>query len=291
MKLRGQLSLLSTVFAIWIPSYAESVDSTAKGDSEWNLVWQDEFNGTELDLCKWGKEENNYGGGNGESQHYSVSRKYCYVAESALHIAAYRDAYTSVDGKTQPYTSARIRTLQRGDWTYGKIELRAQMPSGQGMWPAVWLLPSDNVYGGWAASGEIDILESRGSETDRTTSAIHFGGPWPRNTYLSKEYLLPHGQRTDNDFHVYTLEWSADSIVWSFNGVPYHTRTKGEWYSEAAPESSTAPFDQDFHLIVNLAVNGRFFEGTQQSADMLPDSAFPQILKIDYIRVYQQPTD
>jgi len=254
--------------------------------NQWALVWSDEFEGNLLDLCKWGKEENNYGGGNNEAQHYSVLPKYCTVENGTLKIAVFRDSYTTVDGKTQPYSSARIRTLQRADWTYGRFEVRAKVPGGEGIWPAVWMLPSEDTYGGWASSGEIDILESKGSLTDRTYGTIHYGGEWPENTYTGTEYFLPEGT-FDDGFHTYAIEWYPDRIDWFVNGIKYQTLTKDQWYSTAAPGSTTAPFDQDFHLIINLAVNGGFFNGTDQDANNLPDSAFPQILEVDYVRVYQ----
>ncbi|WP_269541393.1 glycoside hydrolase family 16 protein [Cerasicoccus fimbriatus] len=253
---------------------------------QWALVWADEFDGDELDLSKWGKEENNYGGGNNEHQHYSVNEKYAYVEDGKLHIAVYRDPYTSNDGKTQPYSSARLRTLQRGDWKYGRFEFSAKVPGGEGIWPAIWMMPSENVYGIWAASGEIDILESKGNYTDRTYGTIHFGESWPNNTYTGTEYYLPEGT-FDDGFHTYAIEWWPDRIEWHVDDVKYQTLTKDQWYSAAAPGSETAPFDEYFHLIINVAVNGGFFNGTGQNANNLPDSAFPQVFEVDYARVYQ----
>lgn len=253
---------------------------------EWVMVWADEFEGTELDYGKWEKEENNYGGGNFERQAYRTDPKYCFVEDGALHIAVYRDPHTTSDGKTQPYSSARIRTQKRGEWTYGRFEIRAKMPSGQGIWPAVWLLPTESPYGGWAASGEIDIIESRGSAVHETTGALHFGGPWPRNTHLAHSYAFPDRDAAEA-FHTYGLEWNADEISWFVDGQLCQTRAKSEWFSEAARDDPNAPFDQPFHLIVNVAVDGRFFEKTDQHADALPASAFPQTLEVDFIRVYQ----
>ncbi|WOO42831.1 glycoside hydrolase family 16 protein [Rubellicoccus peritrichatus] len=252
--------------------------------NQWVQVWADEFDGDSIDLTKWGKEENNYGGGNNEAQHYSVLEKYAYVENGKLHIAVYRDPYTTVDGKTQPYSSARLRTLQRGDWKYGRFEVRAKVPGGEGIWPAIWMLPSEPAYGIWAASGEIDILESKGTLIDRTYGTIHYGGSWPDNTYTGTEYFLPEGNFADG-FHTYAIEWYEDRIEWYVNGVKYQTLTKDQWFSAAAPDSDTAPFDQKFHLIINVAVNGGFFNGTNQDANNLPDTAFPQVLEVDYIRV------
>ncbi|MGJ8671798.1 glycoside hydrolase family 16 protein [Rubritalea sp.] len=253
---------------------------------EWVLVWADEFNGNALDLTKWAKEENNYGGGNNERQAYRTDAKYCSVKDGNLNLSVFRDPHTTNDGKTQPYSSVRIRTLKRGDWTYGRFEVRAIMPKGQGIWPAVWMLPTDSKYGGWAAGGEIDIIESRGSAVHETTGALHFGGAWPKNTYLSHSYKFPKLDASEA-FHVYALEWSADAIKWFVDGKLCQTRTKEEWFSEAAKENPHAPFDQAFHLIINVAVDGGFFKDTTQRADALPPTDFPQTLQIDYIRVYQ----
>jgi len=254
--------------------------------NQWVLVWSDEFEGNDLDYSKWEKEENNYGGGNNERQAYRTDPKYCFVEDGILNIAVYRDAHTTSDGKTQPYSSARIKTQKRGDWLYGRFEVRAKMPSGQGIWPAVWMLPTESRYGGWAAGGEIDILESRGSEVGETTGAIHFGGAWPRNTYLSHTHTFVDKNAAE-DFHLYALEWSPDEIKWFVDGELCMTRTKDEWFTEAAPDNPRAPFDQPFHLLINVAVDGRFFEGTEQQADLLPPDAFPQILQVDHVRVYQ----
>lgn len=253
---------------------------------EWVMVWADEFDGNDLDYTKWEKEENNYGGGNFERQAYRTDPKYCVVDEGLLNIAVYRDAHTTSDGKTQPYSSARLRTLKRGDWKYGRFEVRAKMPNGQGIWPAIWMLATESKYGGWAACGEIDILESRGSAVHETTGALHFGGGWPNNTYVAHSYEFPKEDAAEA-FHVYTLEWNADEIKWFVDGKLCQTRTKDEWFSEAAKEDANAPFDQPFHMIINVAVDGRFFEKTDQRADLLPEDAFPQRLQVDYVRVYQ----
>jgi beta-glucanase (GH16 family) len=253
---------------------------------EWVTVWADEFEGDELDFSKWAKEENNYGGGNNERQAYRTDSKYCFVKDGFLNIAVYREPHTTNDGKTQPYSSARIRTQKRAEWKYGRFEIRAKMPSGQGIWPAVWMLPTESKYGGWAAGGEIDIIESRGSEVHETTGALHFGGAWPRNTYLAHSYTFPK-ENAAEAFHTYVLEWSADEIKWYVDGELCQTRKSDEWFSEAAKDNPSAPYDQLFHLIVNVAVDGRFFEKTDQKADLLSPDAFPQILQIDYIRVHK----
>ena len=266
--------------------YPEAEYRVVTPSREWLLVWADEFDGEDLDYSKWEKEENNYGGGNNERQAYRTDPKYSFVKDGSLHISVYRDAHTTSDGKTQPYSSARLRTQNRGEWRYGRFEIRATMPAGQGIWPAVWMLPTESPYGGWASSGEIDIIESRGSAVHETTGALHFGGPWPRNTHLAHSYAFPDLDASE-DFHIYTLEWNEDEITWFVDGKRCQTRSRSEWFSEAARNDESAPFDQPFHLIVNVAVDGRFFEKTKQRADSLPEDMFPQTLEVDYIRVYQ----
>ncbi|MDF1852224.1 MAG: glycoside hydrolase family 16 protein [Verrucomicrobiales bacterium] len=253
---------------------------------QWVQVWADEFNGEDLDYSKWAKEENNYGGGNNERQAYRTDSKYCVVEDGLLKLHVFRDPHTTSDGKTQPYSSARIRSRKRGDWQYGKFEVRAKMPDGQGIWPAVWMLPTGSKYGGWAAGGEIDIIESRGSAVHETTGALHFGGAWPRNTYLSHSYTFPDKNAAE-DFHLYVVEWNADEIKWFVDGELCQVRKKEEWFSENAKDNPSAPFDQTFHLIMNVAVDGGFFDKTDQKADLLAPDAFPQTLEVDYVRVYQ----
>ncbi|MFK7912091.1 MAG: glycoside hydrolase family 16 protein [Akkermansiaceae bacterium] len=257
-----------------------------KLNKQWVLVWNDEFNDNKLDPSKWAREENGYGGGNNERQFYSTDKKYAHTKNGLLHVSAYRDPHTTVDGKTQPYTSGRIRTIHRAEWKYGRFEIRAKMPGGQGIWPAVWMLPTESPYGGWASSGEIDIIESRGSKVEETVGSLHFGGPWPRNTHLTASYQFPKKNAAE-DFHTYVVEWNKDQITWAVNGHIYQTIKKEQWRSEKAPKNPSAPFDHPFHLIINVAVDGGFFKGTQQKSDLLPDAQFPQTLLIDYVRVYQ----
>ena len=108
------------------------------------------------------------------------------------------------------------------------------------MWPAVWMLPTESKYGGWATGGEIDILESRGSAVHETTGALHFGGAWPRNVYLAHAYKFPDKDAAET-FHTYALEWNADEIKWSVDGVTWKTRKKEEWFTEAARDNLRPP--------------------------------------------------
>lgn len=253
---------------------------------QWVTIWKDDFNGTGIDRSKWSNEVNGYGGGNNEQQYYSDSPKYSFVKDGNLNMAVYRDAHTTSDGKTQPYSSSRLRSMYRGEWTYGRIEIRAKMPSGQGIWPALWMLPTNSPHGGWAAGGEIDIIESRGSEVDKTIGTLHFGDNWPKNAYKGGNTKF-EGKNAAEDFHVYMVEWKKDEISWFLNGKKWQTIKKEDWFSASAKKSQTAPFDSPFHLIFNVAVGGHFFGDTGQDANKLPASAFPQTLLVDYVKVSQ----
>ena len=138
----------------------------------WNLVWRDEFDGSSIDSSKWEHEVNAWGGGNNELQYYTASSANSRVIDGKLIIEARAGSYTGDEG-TRDYTSARLRTLNKGDWLYGRVEGRIKLPTGQGLWPAFWMLPTDWVYGGWAASGEIDIMELVGHEPSTVHGTLH----------------------------------------------------------------------------------------------------------------------
>jgi beta-glucanase (GH16 family) len=242
------------------------------------LVWSDEFDGAEVDLSKWTLQLGDGtevglppGWGNNELQYYQAEN--ATVASGFLTITAKEE---SVGGRN--YTSARMRSLGKGDWTFGRMEMRARMPIGQGMWPAFWMLPSDSIYGTWAASGEIDIVEYIGSQPNRILGTIHYGGSWPGNVYSSTNYFLPGGTFHD-DFHVFAVEWERGEIRWYVDGIQYASRFS--WYSTGGP--FPAPFDVDFHLLLNLAVGGNL------PGPPGPTTVFPQQYVIDYVRVYQLP--
>ena len=174
------------------------------------------------------------------------------------------------------YTSSRMRTLGLGDWTYGRFEMRARLPVTQGMWPAFWMLSSVPDYGAYAASGEIDIMESRGSNPEQIFGTLHYGGPSPDVVSTGATTFLP--PETATDLHVYAVEWKAGQIRWYVDGQLYSEQFG--WFSTGGVYP--APFDVDFHLLLNLAVGGTF-GGNPDSTTVLP-----QDYVIDYVRVYQQ---
>jgi beta-glucanase (GH16 family) len=244
----------------------------------YQLVWQDEFDGTQLDLDKWEPQIGTgcpdlCGWGNNELQYYRSQN--ASVANGLLTITARRESFAG-----SQYTSARLRTRNKGDWTYGRIEVRAKMPIGQGLWPAIWMLPTDSVYGTWAASGEIDIVEYLGQDPDRVFGTLHFGGTFPQNQFSSRDYTLPSGD-FHSEFHDFAIEWDATEMRWFVDGVLYATQT--QWFSTAAPYP--APFDERFHLLLNLAVGGNL-PGSPDGS-----TVFPQQFVVDYVRVYEQVDD
>jgi beta-glucanase (GH16 family) len=243
---------------------------------EWNLVWADEFEGDQLDETKWsymtgdGTEYGIPGWGNNELQYYREEN--VKVADGMLTITARRE---NIGGRQ--FTSGRIRTKDKGDWTYGRIEFRAKMPVGQGLWAAVWMLPTEEYYGGWAASGEIDIMEYLGHETGVVHGTLHYGGQWPENQYNGKSYTTD-GPSFASEFHDFAMEWEEGEFRWYVDGDLYQTQSSG-WYSSSGP--FPVPFNRDFHLLVNLAVGGNWPGNPDASTQ------FPQDLVLDYIRVYQ----
>jgi beta-glucanase (GH16 family) len=240
----------------------------------WELVWNDEFDGTALDLSKWEFEVNARGGGNNELQYYVTNNT--HVSAGRLLIVARKERYTGAEG-TRAYTSSRIRTRGKGDWLYGRFDIRAKLPKGRGIWPAIWMMPTDNKYGGWPHSGEIDIMELLGHQPNKVYGTLHSSRTGGRHTSAGTNTTLAAGSFAD-DFHVFRLDWEPVAMRWYIDDRLYQAQTN--WQSRA--HSFPAPFDQRFHLIVNLAVGGHW-PGNPESA-----TTFPQAMVIDYVRVYRK---
>jgi beta-glucanase (GH16 family) len=271
----------------------------------WKLVWRDEFDGSAIDPAKWDFDLGNGffdyrshtwipGWGNEELQYYTRDPANVFVKDSVLTIRAQKEAIHGCG-----YTSARLKTRRR-DGTplftqrYGKFEFRAQVPFGKGLWPALWLLPQDDAYGGWAASGEIDVMEIVGEKPKQVLSSIHFGSGFPARSLVTHVHDLPNDS-TVADWHVYAVEWEPGEIRFYVDGV--HTNTQSFWWScskttkkgagvepkrKADVNSWPAPFDQPFYIVMNVAVGGNF-PGVPN-----PATAFPAELRVDYVRVYEK---
>jgi len=274
--------IFNALTALVFVSTALFIFSIPLAAQDYQLVWYDEFDGPNIDLTKWEHEVNGWGGGNNELQYYTDRPENSFIENGCLVIQALEETYTGPDG-TREYTSARLRTLNKGDFLLGKIEARLKLPSGQGMWPAFWMLPTDWVYGGWAASGEIDVMEAV-NIPKQIVGSIHYGGVAPDNTSSNGYYSEGHGPKATDfskDFHIYTLEWEANEMRWYVDGNLYSTKT--DWWSTGGPYP--APFDQRFHLLLNLAVGGNWPGDPDES------TVFPQRYYIDWVRVYQIPND
>lgn len=258
-----------------------------------NLIWQDEFNGTTLDTSKWNYEQgyylnddpNTWGWGNAELQHYTDSAQNVFVQDGKLNIRALNEpkSFPQDPNRYAQYSSGKINTKNHFTLKYGRVDFRAKLPTGNGVWPALWMLPQDSPYGTWAASGEIDVMEARGRLPGSTSGAVHFGGTWPANQHISGEYHFPEGQNINNDYHVYSVVWEEDNIKWYVDGKFFFKVTNEQWYSLAAPNNPNAPFDQPFYLIMNLALGGNFDSGISPNP-----SDIPATMQVDYVRVYKE---
>jgi beta-glucanase (GH16 family) len=252
-----------------------SVCSVAMAE-DWRLVWQDEFDGTSLDVLKWEIEVNAFGGGNHELQIYTDRNENVRVENGHLVLAAHKRKY-GIAGTERDFSSGRIRSKRRGDWKYGKMEIRAKLPQGQGIWPAIWMLPTDDTYGVWASSGEIDIMEFKGQEPDTIWGTLHYGQKWPDNMHTGETFKLANGNFSD-DFHTYAVEWEEGVIRWYVDGKLWQTQTKWSTPNGEFP----APFDQRFHMVLNVSVGGEFLGNPDDS------TVFPAKMLVDYVRVYQR---
>lgn len=290
----GRQTFTVEVRAPWYQK--NKVRQTVYTESPWNSTWLEEFDGVSLDETKWsyqdgtGAEYGNDGWGNSEEQYYT--RDNLKVSDGELVITAKKEQR---DGKK--YTSARIWTMEddqktaKFGQTYGRMEAKMKLAGGEGyegVWPAFWMLPVDVHYGTWPLSGEIDILETRGREPDKVDGTVHFGKPYPNNTSAGGVFEFSeseYGRDSDiNDYHVYAVEWEPGEIRWYVDDECYFVRRN--WFSQSSDNPQKfrypAPFDQDFYIILNLAIGGTFDNG------YVPDDAkLPVDMKVDYVRVYE----
>jgi beta-glucanase (GH16 family) len=262
-------------------SAAGLVALAAPAHAQWTLIFADEFNATSLDTSVWepmigtGTAYGTPAGwGNNELQYYTNRASNVSVSNGLLRITALRENFGG-----RNYTSARLRTLNNLDFKWGRVEARMRLPSTSGIWPAFWMLATNSPYGGWAASGEIDIMESV-NNADRIYGTIHHGGPFPANTFTGGS--IADGRDFSANFYTYSVEWEPDTIRWFIDGVQYYEVTSATWFSTAAPANNRAPFDNPFHLLLNIAVGGNFPGNPDASA------TFPQVMEVDSVRVFRR---
>jgi len=248
-------------------------------ENSYALVWSDEFDGTAIDESKWsydlgdGCDLGICGWGNNELEYYTNRPQNAYLENGNLVIKAIKE--TPLYLNQYQYTSSRLVTKNKGDFRYGRVDVKARLPIGRGLWPAIWMLPTDNAYGGWPRSGEIDIMENIGSEPDRVFGTIHYGHDFWR--YTTEGITKEEGPNFTEEFHVYTLLWNEDCIMMMVDGE----KMAGP-YSRSTTLPTTWPFDQNFHLLLNVAVGGNL------PGNPTPGTQFPQVMEVDYVRVYSE---
>ncbi|MCW5981275.1 MAG: glycoside hydrolase family 16 protein [Bryobacteraceae bacterium] len=242
--------------------------------AEWRLVWSDEFDAPGApDPAKW-KYEQGYLR-NGESQYYTTGRpENARVENGALVIEARKEAYPTAAGGQAEYTSASLITDGTAAWRYGRVEVRAKLPTGRGTWPAIWMLGSNIHQVDWPNCGEIDIMENVGFDPDTIHGNIHTEA-YNHASGTNKGARIAVA-RPFESFHVYAIEWFEDRIDFFVDERKYFT------YLNEKTGAAAWPFDQPFFLILNVAIGGSW--GGQQGID---DSIFPQRMEVDYVRVYQ----
>ncbi len=244
----------------------------------YQLLWHDEFEGEELKSDIWTMELRDPGWTNNEMQAYTDSPENIYVENGNLVLRAIKGA--DANGLTT-YTSGKVNSKSKAQFTYGKVVVRAKVPAGQGLWPAIWMMPQDeSFYGQWPKCGEIDIMEILGNQTRILYSNIHYGLPHGEN---QGTYNLEDGAFSD-DFHEFSVEWEPDKMLFFVDGELFHT--VNSWYTAVEGEDAVtypAPFDQPFFVQMNLAVGGDW-PGKPDATTNFDNAKF----EIDYVRVYQK---
>jgi beta-glucanase (GH16 family) len=244
------------------------------------LVWSDEFDGPSgatVDATRWVAEIGGGGFGNEELEYYTDRAQNAHLSgDGQLVIQARREAYTGSDGVTRDYTSARLKTQKRFEQAYGRFEARLQIPRGQGLWPAFWMLGNDIDSVGWPGSGEIDIMENIGREPSTVHGTIH-GPGYSGASSIGASFTLPNGQVFADAFHVYAVEWDAEppAIRFYVDDALYATRTPVD-----LPPGGRWVYDHPFFLLLNVAVGGSW------PGNPDPTTELPQVMTVDYVRVY-----
>jgi len=245
----------------------------------YTLLFNDEFNGTELNLDIWDFEPHKPGWVNAELQEYTKSTDNVFIRNGKVVIKAIKTV--DVNGNDY-YTSGKITTKDRQEFMYGKVVVSAKVPEGQGLWPAIWMMPArESLYGSWPKCGEIDIMEFLGNQVDTVYGTIHYGEP---HAEQQGKYVL-EGQSFADDFHEFSVEWEPGEMRFFIDGNLYHT--VNDWYSEypgVAIREYPAPFNQDFYVQLNLAVGGTWPGNPDETTDFEKAE-----FEVDYVRVYQKP--
>jgi len=262
------LSLALSAVCLTLACRADQQANASQTPPAWLLVWHDEFDGAVLDTTKWVRETGGNGWGNAELEFYTDRVENARLENGYLVIEARHEPFGN-----QAYTSARLKTQGLGAWKYGRIEARIQIPRGQGLWPAFWMLGDDIAQVGWPTCGEIDIMENIGKEPRTVHGTVH-GPNYSGANGNSSAYALTSGAFADS-FHVFAIEWQPTVIQWFVDGTLYKTVLPGDLPGRWV-------YDHPFFILLNVAVGG-YWPGNPDST-----TVFPQTMRVDYVRVYQR---
>jgi len=271
------LSVLILVCAVLRPAAQPRATDPAT-HSSWVLTWSDEFNGpngSAPDPAKWVVESGGNGWGNNELEYYTARDRNVRLENGNLVIEAFKERYTGRDRVQRNYTSARLKSEGRFSQQYGRFEARIQIPSGQGAWPAFWMLGDDYPTTGWPGCGEIDIMESVGSHSATIQGSLH-GPGYSGSNPLTSAYTLPRGRFSDG-FHVFAVEWEPGVVRFFVDDKLYATKTPAD-----LPAGKRWVYDHAFFVLLDLAVGGDFPGRPGDS------TVFPQRMLVDYVRVYSR---
>jgi beta-glucanase (GH16 family) len=256
----------------YIPTSSNDGYTTPDNYSGYTLAWADEFNGTQIDPANWGYDIGGGGWGNDEWQFYTAESRNAYVKNGRLIIEALKEKYQNRD-----YTSARLITKGKREFTFGRVDIRAKLPKGQGIWPALWMLGSNIDQIGWPACGEIDIMELLGHQPDKTYGTIHWGKQGAGVSQTAQGSLqLTNGKTFADEFNVFSLDWEKDKLSILVNDKVIFSTTA------AKLGAANYLYNSPYFFIMNIAVGGRW--------PGYPDATtvFPQRMEVDYIRVFQK---
>ena len=248
--------------------------STPDNYDLWKIKWADEFNGAAVNTEDWTFEMGNgcnnglCGWGNNELQSYTDRPENVRTENGLLVIEAKQEGSTS-------YSSTRMISQDKQELRFGRIDIRAKLPKGQGLWPAIWMLGANIDEVGWPACGEVDIMELVGHDPKKVHGTVHYGQPSPNNRFTGASSVAPTGDFSDR-FHVFTLVWHPNAIYWYVDDFLYFEITPAKLVNEQYP------FNNHFFFILNVAVGGNWPGNPDET------TVFPQRMEVDYIRVFER---
>ena len=283
MQMRKSTCLTFWSLTITLLGIAFSHEPAARVDagnaSNWKLAWQDEFdgpNGTAVDKSKWTAEVGGSGWGNHELEYYTDRLDNAFQSDGSLVIKVQKEHFTGNDNISREFTSARLTTKKSFTAVYGKFEARIKIPRGQGIWPAFWMLGNDIDKVRWPRCGEIDIMENIGKEPSTIHGTLHGPGYSAANG-PSASYSLTKDQNFPDSFHTFAIEWEPNIVRFYCDDILYKTRTPAD-----LPAGAKWVYDHPFFMLLNVAVGGDW-PGSPDAT-----TVFPQVMLVDYVRVYQR---